>query len=199
MARPTRLVLMDLGGVLLQLRDPFEAFGLQYEHSEFLQRWLLSPAVRGLERGQLDAAEFARVAVQEFELDYSADEFMQRFERWPMGLFDDIPGILRSIPTDCSLALLSNTNAIHWNRDDIAGMLEPLLDHAFLSFETGLLKPDDDAFEDVLRHYQVSAGEVLFVDDNALNIEAAARLGFDARLTRGARSFRSHLADARII
>jgi len=37
-ARPTRLVLMDLGGVLLQLRDPFEAFGLQYEHSEFLQR-----------------------------------------------------------------------------------------------------------------------------------------------------------------
>ena len=191
-----RVVLLDLGGVLLRLHDPLDAFGIDMRPDVFLEKWLLSEAVRKLERGELAAQPFASEMVQEFALPYAPQEFMQRFERWPDDLFEGVPALLKSIAKDYHLALLSNTNAIHWERDDIAGRLEPLIHSLFLSYRTGLVKPEKDAFDDVLRELDVAAGEVLFLDDNVLNIDAARQCGIQARLTRGFEMLTENLSQA---
>jgi len=183
--RAIQFVLLDLGGVLLRLHDPLDTFGIDMSQEDFLEKWLLSPAVRELERGKINPAPFSEEMIREFLLSYSPQEFLQRFERWPDTLFDGVLDLLKAIAKTHHLALLSNTNAIHWERDDIEGQLEPLIRDVFVSYRTGLAKPDPVAFKDVLEKLGATAEQILFLDDNRLNIEAARQCGMQARLTRG--------------
>jgi len=198
-AKTHGIVVLDFGGVLLRLRDPIDTFGIDMHAAEFNRMWLLSSSVRALECGQTDIDEFAVAAVREFALDYGSDEFLRRFELWPDRLFDGVIDLLDAIGRDHRLALLSNTNPVHWNRPDIAAVLEPRFDRLFLSWQTGHLKPDAVAFEDVIDFFGIEPGGALFLDDNPLNIEAAATAGFDARLTRGYDELRYNLEAAGII
>ena len=188
-----KVILFDLGGVLLNLNDPIETFGLKISEVEFMERWLRSPAVREFESGAIDAESFARRIVSDAELPYDWQEFLQRFDSWPDRLFDETIGVLNAIPDNIKLALLSNINALHWNRDDIAGQIGELFDHAFLSFKTGLVKPDREAFEMVTKRYNCRQDEILFFDDNPLNVSAAANYGIQAVLVVGIAAARQAL------
>lgn len=46
------LVLLDMGGVLLNLRSPLATFDLDVHQDDFMETWLLSPAVRKFESGE---------------------------------------------------------------------------------------------------------------------------------------------------
>ncbi len=175
-----RLVVFDLGGVLLRLRDPVANFGISGSEHAFLERWLLSPSVREFERGAIDAAAFAGRMVQELGLPFSRQEFLERFDAWPEALYPETPALLDSIPDGIHRALLSNTNAAHWGRPDVAGALAGRFDWEFLSFRTGLLKPDAEAYRHVVDTCRVKPEEVLFFDDNPRNVKAAARIGIAA-------------------
>jgi FMN phosphatase YigB (HAD superfamily) len=189
-----KVILFDLGGVLLRLNDPIETFGLQISETEFKERWLRSPSVRSFERGKTDTEEFARNIVREADLPYDWQEFIRRFDSWPDRFFDETIDVLDAIPATYSRALLSNINALHWGRDNIAGPLAGRMDRTFLSFETGLVKPDREAFELVTAKYECKAGEVLFFDDSPLSVSAAADYGMDAVLAVGIGTVRQTLA-----
>lgn len=182
--RDAKAVLFDLGGVLCRLHDPVKTFSLKQSYDEFMRDWLLSPSVREFERGAIAAESFAERIVTETELEYGAEEFLSRFRAWPDKLFPETLPMLETIPSQMVLALLSNTNATHWERADIGGRLEPYFRALFLSYRTGKLKPDADAFEDVAESLQLAAEEILFFDDNPLNIQAARECGMPAILVR---------------
>ncbi len=179
------MIVLDMGGVLLELNDPLPTFGLDMDQHDFMESWLLSRSVSELERGDMNISQFASVIVEEFALPYSPAEFVRRFESWPGAIYEGVPALLESIARHHRVALLSNTSATHWNRDDIGGRLTPLFHEVFLSYRTRHLKPEPAAFEDVIQHFAIDAGKVLFLDDNPLNIEAAQACGMQARLTRG--------------
>jgi len=199
MSSGIQIILLDLGGVLLQLRDPGETFGLNMEHPDFLEKWLLSPAVRRFESGNTSVNQFAQAIIDEFSLVQSPAEFIRRFESWPDRLYAGVPGLLATLCGDHHLAILSNTNAIHWNRDDIAGQLNPVMDKVFLSYQTGNLKPEPQAFEEVVRYFGAEARHILFLDDNPLNIDAAKQCGMRGMLTRGFEGLVHNLSRAGII
>jgi putative hydrolase of the HAD superfamily len=180
-----KVVVFDLGGVLLQLRDPVENFAVQMSGSEFLERWLRSPSVREFERGACNAETFAKAIVKELELAMDWQEFLQRFDAWPERIYPGTTALLDAIPAGVGRAILSNTNAAHWGRNDIATSLSSRFDRTFLSFRTGLLKPDREAFVQVTAAYALPAGAFLFFDDNPLNVAAAAATGMKAVLCRG--------------
>lgn len=81
------------------------------------------------------------------------------------------------------LFLLSNTNDMHWQRAD--KVLFPLGDKGtddyfemvFLSHEMGIRKPCREIYERVLKEAGLDAAETMFVDDNEMNVLAAAELG----------------------
>jgi putative hydrolase of the HAD superfamily len=181
------------------LRDARTTFGFDGGDVAFNETWLKSAAVRRFECGDIDRNAFSTLLVRELQLPYGDEEFLRRFEQWPKALYPGITDLLDELPDTVATALLSNTNAVHWNRGDIGNLLRPRLDHLFLSFETGHLKPDGSAFHQLLDYFECSAGQILFVDDNALNITAASQLGISAYLTRGADQLRSRLARERVI
>jgi putative hydrolase of the HAD superfamily len=193
------VILFDLGGVLLHLRDTGPTFGVTGDERDFHRRWILSHAVREFERSAIDFEEFARRVVVELKLPYDAVEFLQRFDSWPGDLYRGVPEILEKLALEYQVALLSNTNAVHWQRPNVAGVLEPLFDHTFLSYRTGLLKPDPDAFAQVMNHYSCTPKVILFLDDNPVNIDAANAIGIRACLTRGIDDVRQALTDNGVI
>lgn len=84
---------------------------------------------------------------------------------------------------------MSNTNALHWHDHLASWPMMELFEYRFLSFETRLLKPDIGAFEHVAKFVGLPPGRVLFLDDNAVNVEGAAAVGFRGEgLARSARS-----------
>jgi len=77
--------------------------------------------------------------------------------------------------------------------------LADAFDHHFASHLIGRIKPDEDAFRYVIETLGRSATEILFLDDNKLNVEAAKRAGMKAAQVRGAEEAEKVLSELRIL
>ena len=183
-----RVLLFDVGGVLVELGGVeiiLGWLGNRLTAEQLWQRWLQSEPVRQFETGQISAPEFAAGVIAEFGLTVDPRTFLDSFVDWPTGLYPGTLELLARIPRRFQRALLSNSNALHWPRvlDEMG--LRGAVDTHFVSHLTGRIKPDRGAFEHVLQSLECSPWEVVFFDDNALNIEAARTLGMHARQVRG--------------
>jgi glucose-1-phosphatase len=69
-----------------------------------------------------------------------------------------------------------------------------MFEHRLLSFELGAVKPDHEIFEIATERVGVAPQRVLFLDDNALNVEGALAAGLRAEQARGVEEARSVLA-----
>ena len=69
-------------------------------------------------------------------------------------------------------------SAFHWARIQAMG-LAVRFDAIYLSHEIGCLKPAAEAFRLALDGMALPPGEVLFLDDGAVNVEAARDLGIE--------------------
>jgi FMN phosphatase YigB (HAD superfamily) len=80
--------------------------------------------------------------------------------------------------------LLSNTINIHWRYcvDKLFPMegytVNDYFDYTFVSQEMRMKKPDDEIFQTVINRTGIVPCETLFIDDLAVNCEAAERNGF---------------------
>jgi putative hydrolase of the HAD superfamily len=75
-------------------------------------------------------------------------------------------------------------SAYQWTRIQAIG-LPSRLDALYLSHEIGYLKPAPEAFRVALSGMALPAGDALFLDDGAANVQAAQALGMKAHLVRG--------------
>jgi putative hydrolase of the HAD superfamily len=155
--------------------------------------------VRDFETGRIEAHEFASQLIEEFEIQVSEQEFIDAFAGWPTSLFPGALELVAQIPRRYVRAVLSNSNALHWPRvrDDME--LGGAFDHYFISHLTGRIKPDAAAFEHVVESLRCRPGEVLFLDDNLINVEAARAVGMDAFVVRGAAEAERVLRQSRVI
>jgi putative hydrolase of the HAD superfamily len=191
-------MLLDLGGVLIELAgvEQMLAWTPQLDDiDELWRRWLHSPAVRRYETGNCDREAFAAAVVSEFELAVDAATFLRAFTHWPRALFPGVADVLPALARRCRIASVSNTNELHWARFDREWSLPGYFDANFPSHEVGKLKPDAEYFEHVVAALGVPAERVLFVDDNRINVDAAARLGLHARRAVGLPGLQDALAE----
>jgi glucose-1-phosphatase len=202
MQHDIRVLLFDVGGVLVELSGASTLLDW-LEHritaEELWSMWLHSPSVRAFETGRIDDRQFAVGVLAELRLDVEPGLFLQSFTHWATGLYPGALEMIERIPSHYRLALLSNSNVLHWRRvlDEIG--LGAVFEHQFASHLMGKIKPDAEAFEHVLESLDCRASQVLFLDDNALNIEAARKIGMGAQLVRGVDEAQRSLQQAGII
>ena len=180
-----QLIVFDLGGVLASLGRPAERMRLDTSDQEFWSVWLGSKTVAAFETGAMEEAEFVERFPAELGLADSGQEFRRRLMRWRLNLFPGVIEMLSRLSETHSLALLSNTNAIHWNMVNPDGRFRRLFDHVFLSFEIGLAKPHREVFEHVIQTVPYTASDTVFLDDTASNVEAAATFGIQSKRVAG--------------
>jgi putative hydrolase of the HAD superfamily len=190
MARPAAfdLLVFDLGGVLVENAgaDRIRAWLPTAPAPEEIWRaWLTSPTVRAFESGNLAATQFAAAVIAELSLPVSPAEFLTDFAGWITQLYPGVLALLQHLSQSYRLAILSNTNDIHWQRCYHDMQLATVFDYHFPSHQTGRLKPDQEAFEHVIDSTRCAPARILFLDDNQLNVDNAAATGMVARKTVG--------------
>ena len=182
------VILFDLGGVLIELAGVEKMLewspGID-STEELWRRWLHSDAVRSFETGATDRDAFARDVIAEFGVPVPEHEFLAAFTSWPRAVLPGAFELLESLRGRYRLASVSNTNEIHWARFSEQWSLDRAFHHNFPSHLVGKLKPDEAYFAHVVEAMGVPVQRVLFIDDNVINVEAAARLGLHARRVVG--------------
>ncbi len=166
---------------------------------EVWAKWLSCRWVRDFERGRCSDADFAAGVVTDWGLTVAPEDFLEQFRGWPDGLLEGAEELVVETRCHARVGCLSNMNVLHWEEQFAGWSLMSMFDWRFLSFELGLIKPDVELFEHVAEVLPVESGEVLFLDDNLVNVEAARAAGFQANHARGVDGARSALVEAGVL
>jgi glucose-1-phosphatase len=176
-------LVFDLGGVLVEYIGGGRLKGWMrhpVNDVELSRLWLFSPTVRALESGRLGGAEFARDIIEELDLDVPIDMFLEEFPGFVTGYYPGAEEMLTTLSAKLPLAMLSNTNSLQWERLIQTTSTASLFRRVFLSFRTGYLKPDRDAFAFVIKELGCEPGQIVFFDDNPANVRGALDVGIYA-------------------
>ena len=191
------VLIFDAGGVLIELGPPplepdWLAPGRTLEDT--WSDWLGMPAARDFESGQTDPGTFAAAMIDTLDLQTDVDGFLTAFEAWPKAPFPGTVSWLESLRSGYRLAMLSNTNELHWQRMQNEMGLGGVMHDYFLSHQLGKVKPDQAIYLDVIERLGVPAPDIIFFDDNVRNVEAARKIGIDARHVVGPDALRAAVA-----
>ncbi|MCP4076579.1 MAG: HAD family phosphatase [Gammaproteobacteria bacterium] len=172
------VILFDLGGVLVELGDdPIPGEWLPVDRQFDLSDWFASEIAISFEKGLTNAVTFAETLREDLEIEASPEEIIKHFTDWPIGLFTGSHEILKSLENKYRLAVLSNTNELHWPRITSEFGINNYFEHIFASHRLGMAKPEIEIFEYVISEMNVEPGNILFLDDNHNNVAASKGLG----------------------
>lgn len=195
MTTPIRNLLLDLGGVLIDVdyhrtAKAFEQLGAQ----EFVQRYSqqhASPVFEQLETGHLGDEEFLTLMQN---ICAPGTTRIQVEEAWNAILLDfrtEALDILPVLGKKYRLFLLSNTNSIHhrafekkFREQTGLDALDTFFEKALYSHKIGMRKPYESTYRKVVDMLGIRAGETLFIDDSPVNIAPAERAGIHTHLLK---------------
>lgn len=188
-----RVVCFDWGGVLLRIcrswAEGCKAAGLDVRGE--VQTPELVTRRRAISEqyqiGRLSTEEYAVSMSRAMDGVYSPGEVLRVHDAW---LIEEYPGVDRVV-TDLHgargvrTALLSNTNALHWERHRPSRGLRHFptagsLHHPHASHLMGCAKPGLDIYKQFESLVGARADSIIFFDDLPDNVAAAASLGWRA-------------------
>lgn len=176
-----KLVLFDLGGVLVELGDELFPRSWIPEGQNFgLKEWFASDIAIQFETGLISSGDFISGLKQRLSKNVSDQELLSAFERWPKKLFSSTDELLNRLKIDYKIAVLSNSNEVHEPILMREFGLQSRIEDVFFSHIIGHSKPSKEAFKHVLTTLGFEPHEVIFFDDSSANIIAAQRLGIQA-------------------
>ena len=191
------LLLFDLGGVLVEFAGPTELGAYLPAPStpdEILSRWTQCPHTDEFERGRLSPAEWADRFIRDWDVNLNRDEFLAKFTTWTRRVLPGARELLEELRPRYRLAALSNSNELHWVRNEKELRIIQLFEFAISSHQVGLCKPNPAIFRLALERADVSSPEaVIFFDDLEANVEAAKSVGLRAHRVRGVDELRERL------
>ena len=200
MSLPFELILFDVGGVLCELGEsPVPGDWIPGEGKFLLQDWFHSEYARSFEKGEISVLDLVSAFKTELKITQGTEEILAHFDAWLVGPYPETLSILESIDSDYRLAILSNTNELHWPRITGKFGLSPHFERIYSSHLLHLAKPDPAIFEYVLKDMQVEPVRVLFLDDNQQNVESARQLGINSMQVEGHEQVRDALIQTGVL
>ena len=194
------VILFDLGGVLIELGEsPFPSGWLPENDKFTLADWFLSETAISFEKGSITAHVFAETFIKDLNINVSPEEIIEHFTQWPIGLFPGSQELLQSLSPDYRLAVLSNTNELHWPRIIDEFKIPRYFEHIFASHLLNKAKPELSIFQHVINELKVKPASILFLDDNLKNIEASKKPGIQALHVKGIQQTRQGLVKLGVI
>lgn len=201
-----KVILFDLGNVLVDLGETDKLNTMLASHDNEKNawlKWLASPSVKAFDTGQIALADFATSLIKEVSGNrpdsVQIKRFCDEFTAWPKGLFDGALALIDSVKPHIHKGVLSNTNAAHWPRLMQEMALAGKFDSYFASHHLGFAKPEVAIYQQVLSALNVTPQEILFIDDNQINIDAARSLGMQAYKVKGVIEAKSVLNDYNLL
>lgn len=181
-------ILFDLGGVVITLDQNqairrFQELGL-HDADKRLDAYTQDGIFGDLERGAIDTETFRKSLSQMVGRELSLDECGYAWR----GYCSEVPQrnldtLLKLRAEGYRIILVSNTNpfmmdwAMSPQFDGCGHSLNHFVDACYLSYQCGMMKPDEKFFRKVLMSEHINPEETLFLDDGPRNVAAASELG----------------------
>jgi putative hydrolase of the HAD superfamily len=193
-------LLFDLGNVLLPIDlsltyQAFSQLSTAFSPEEIQKKISDNGLWLGYETGLLTDEEFRNLLRDKLALHCSKQEFDHAFSALLLDFPSNAYSFLEELSSKFDLYLLSNTSVIH-SRIFLNNQLGPQGENIFglfkkvhFSFDMGLVKPNPMIYKQVLLENNLKVDQLIFFDDNAANIESAAKLGIDSVLIDPQKSF----------
>ena len=181
-------LIVDWGGVLTMpihtaIGSWLTATGVDQDHyGAVVRRWVQplpgeSSPVHQLERGELALEDFEHLLSAALAREGSLVEARGLVGRMfaDLAIYEDTMTSLvtRARSAGVRTALLSNSWGNEYDRSD----WQEMFDAVVISGEVGMRKPEPGIFELALRRIGLRAGECVFIDDMAHNVDAAQQAG----------------------
>lgn len=201
----TKAIVFDIGGVLIKLNMEacLRAFieGLGFDRIRELLDSSHQKGIYGeMEAGRISADLFRTLVLAESRPGCKASDVDNAMYALLDGMPEGTAQLILDLSARYPLYLLSNNNPIAMKRilDEFrANGIDPsvVFKGQFISCDMKLLKPSRECFQAVIDGIGLPAGDILFVDDSIVNVEAARAAGMDARLYIPGTSLALLLAD----
>jgi HAD superfamily hydrolase (TIGR01509 family) len=183
-------ILFDLGGVILDI-DVHATLKGFYElgfPSELLQypNNMTSDLFFRYETGKLGTVEFRNEIRKITGLDFSDEELDKAWNAMILRIPTERTQLIEKLKGRYELYMLSNTSPLHvpvfeqMYLEKAGKPMKDFFNKIYYSFEIGWHKPDNGAWEYVIKDAGIVPEETLFLDDNIHNIKASQELGFQA-------------------
>jgi epoxide hydrolase-like predicted phosphatase len=180
-------IIFDMGGVLFDLNakrcvEAFEAIGAK-KTAVYVREFRTEDLFHLIEIKNDTTEEFCQEVRNMDGIDASDEEIITAWN----ALLEPTPGekrdeLMRLKSDGYRLFLLSNTNDMHWQKakkliTNSEHDINDFFERIFLSYEMGVRKPHKEIFLQVVTDAGIRPEDSIFVDDNAMNIAAAEKLG----------------------
>lgn len=183
MAQEIKHIIFDLGGVLVDWDPNYLYTKLIPDQEE--RKWFLDQVCSLDWNEQQDGGRTIEEGTKVLSALYPgyADLILAYYERWEEMLRGPIEGtvaIFSALKKNKNIGLYALTN---WSAETFPRALEIFdflhwFDGRVVSGEEKTRKPFNEIYEIILKRYNLSANQTLFIDDNSRNILAAEKLGF---------------------
>ena len=201
----TKAIVFDIGGVLIEL-DPgrcIEAFQtiLGFERiTKILDPCHQKGSYGDMEAGILTADQFRRHILAESRPGCRPSDVDTAMAALLVGMREDTVQTVKRLAGKYPLYLLSNNNPISMPfclqaLKDAGLDPETTFKDQFISCEMKMLKPSAQIYQEAVRRIGLPAKDVIFLDDNAANVEGARAVGIDARYYRPGSDMAQLLSD----
>ena len=186
-----KAIVFDIGGVLidLDLDRCIHAFReiLGFERiTELLDPSHQKGIYGEMEAGRLSADHFRELILAESRPGCTPEDVNRAMAALLVQMPSATAKLVKELATRYPLYLLSNNNSISMARIH-AIFRENGIDpdttfrHEFISCDMKLMKPSQACYREVIWRIGLPAQEILFIDDNAANVDAAREAGMQAR------------------
>jgi putative hydrolase of the HAD superfamily len=182
-----RIIIFDYGCVISKPQDEIcvnaitRKLGLKDAH-EFKK--IYSIHRQAIDSGLISLREYWLRTLKEINLTLPEDDIgwliLEDIRSWAV-INEETIGLVKELKAKGHrLAILSNmvTETLDYLKKNTSFI--PLFDHPFFSCEFNRIKPDPAAYRYVLEKMNARAEDCIFIDDLAVNCEAAEKLGMRA-------------------
>ena len=194
------ILLFDIGGVVVELAGASKLVELIGEDVETLNtKPRASKAVYEFETGKSTALEFADTLIAEFNFDISTEQFLEDFKCFTKKPFRGALEFLKALSENFYIASFSNISDLQWDRLCKEYKVEKDFQKNFLSFKTGLMKPNKEAYLHVINELGCRPERILFFDDSQRNVDMGLEVGMKAYKVKGINELKLKLEELGVL
>ena len=175
-----RTVLFDLGNVLVHIQPEMmvkilgsEGTGELARHENDVREY-----IRQYERGELITGEVLRLLEDLFRRKYTQETIRNAFVSIIGKPIEGMEELVRRVGQSAHVALVSNTNDLHYEHCRRSVPALRFLPHHYLSFQIGAVKPESEFYQYIANDLESDPAQVLFIDDLDENLTGAEKAGF---------------------
>ena len=193
-----KAIVFDLGGVIIDVisaKRLSEIIGDRMTFAEVTRRWSQSTYINLYESGRCDQATFLEGVIKELDINMEPREFLEEFKLFLRGLYPGAAEILRKIPAGYIAACLTDTNETQWKSLCKRTGIDKYFQYHFLSYQLGEVKPDKRIYQLVIERLNCKPEEIVYLDDNARNVQAGLDAGMRAYQVAGVLELKAKLED----